>query len=298
MKNWYSFNPIDTLFFRGAEPMIMGESHSSNYIFPPPAQTIEGAIRTYLFKKDKEKFKDIIKVGERKGGFNVAGPFFMYNDTLYIPAPYSWFYDKSDTNEKKKIYKLFEIKTNLIKISSDKLFWAKPESGELETLGGKWIKYEDLYSNEERIEFRDSSFFYVEEPHIGIALENKKVRKSHIYSFTHIRLNNNVKIVIAIDKNLPFDDENIILNLGAEQRFGFLKKLHDIDFEFEQDGKFFMSLNLLQGDNDKNNNVIATGKIRYIGGWDLAKGFHKEMIGYFPQGSVFSKKYENCIAIN
>ena len=46
MMNWYDFTPQDTLFFRGAEPAVMGESHAASMIFPPPAHTIAGAMRT------------------------------------------------------------------------------------------------------------------------------------------------------------------------------------------------------------------------------------------------------------
>ena len=44
--DWYKFNPVDTLFFRGAEPMIMGENHTVSHVFPPPAHTLSGALRT------------------------------------------------------------------------------------------------------------------------------------------------------------------------------------------------------------------------------------------------------------
>ena len=43
--------------------------------------------------------------------------------------------------------------------------------------------------------------------------------------------------------------------------------------------------------------LIGTGKMSYMGGWDKKKGFHKDMIPYYPPGSVFSKKINiNCIA--
>ena len=41
---------------------------------------------------------------------------------------------------------------------------------------------------------------------------------------------------------------------------------------------------------ETNDAAVATGKIQYLGGWDMKKGFHKPMKGYFPAGSVFNKK--------
>ena len=51
--NWYSFEPADTLFFRGAEPMNIGENHTATANFPPPARTLEGALRTTILKQNK-----------------------------------------------------------------------------------------------------------------------------------------------------------------------------------------------------------------------------------------------------
>jgi len=48
---WYSFLPQDTLFFRGAEPAVMGENHTASVIFPPPAHTIQGALRTAVLRE-------------------------------------------------------------------------------------------------------------------------------------------------------------------------------------------------------------------------------------------------------
>ena len=298
---WYSFKPVDTLFFRDAKPMVMGEDHSVNYIFPPPTHTIEGALRTYFYKKDKNKFKDLIKLGESKGGFSVIGPFFKVDNKLYFPAPYSWFYDKSEEDkEEKRIYKIYRLnekETNLIKIPSKEIYWVKSENEELKTCGGFWISYEDFISHKNKVGLKSVGYFFEEENRVGTGLKERVVRKGHIYSFTHLRLKENVYIVFAVDKKLPIED-NSILTLGAEQRFGLIKKLKDTyTFNQESDSNFYMSLSIIET-KGKNNNVISTGKIIYLGGWDLNKGFHKPMRGFFPQGTVFNKKFENCIPIN
>lgn len=300
IKELYSFRPVDTLFFRGAEPMMMGESHSSNFHFPPPSQTIEGAIRTFLFHKDKNKFCDLIKVGERKGGFNVIGPLFLLDNNIFLPVPFAWYAEKKkpqeDSNKPKKIIKLKRLAQydSFIKTPGKTLYWAKAEENELESLGGKWCKIEDFIdvNNDENneIEIKNISDFFCKEPHTGIALSNNRlVRKSHIYSFTHSRLKEGVEILFGVDKELSMDGE--ILKLGAEQKFGKLTNQNQLlkKYSFNDDTSYFMTLSIIEGSEKTNKSVTATGSIIYLGGWDLHKDFHKEMRGYFPAGTVFSE---------
>lgn len=304
MNNLYEFKPVDTLFFRSSEPMVMGENHTSNFNFPPPAHTIEGSIRTYFYKINKVKYSEIVKVGEKKGSFNVIGPFFKENDKIFLPAPYNWFMEKQKDKvwknckkeEKEEIKKIKVIKSNkintdIIKLSNNDIYWVKPTDKEIETLGGKWILFSDLFGNKEEVEIRSSSDFFIQEYRTGIALEeDRKVREGHIYAFTHARIKENVSIIFGIDKELPLED-GTVLTLGAEQRFGKLKKI-DYELNFDTNGSLYMNLSIFEANSNANKCVVATGKPLYLGGWDLAKGFHKPMRGYFPAGSVFKEKLD------
>jgi len=308
--NWYSFKPADTLFFRGAEPMNIGENHTATANFPPPARTMEGALRTTILKQnnipidqyydnniDSELLK-IIGHADKKAGFSVIGPLFEMDKTIYVPAPYSWFFDKDDGEEKKiKIYKSRLIKTSLVKTSLENIFWAKGEKGELETFGGKWISLSDLYSQDNIVSKKEINDFYHIENRTGIALAgNRSVREHHLYSFSHARLNKNVNLIFGVDKDLLISDKGI-LKLGAEQRFGLYNKIPDIDFNNSSSG-LFMSISQAAGTEQANESVVATGKIQYQGGWDMKEGFHKPMTGFFPPGSVFNKKLnDNFIEI-
>ncbi len=307
-KELYSFRPIDTLFFRGAEPMMMGESHSSNFHFPPPSHTIEGAIRTFLFHKDRNGFSNLIKAGERKGGFNVIGPMFLLDNNIFLPVPFAWYAKKKkpreDSNKPKKIIKLKRATqyNSFIKTPEKALYWAKAEENELESLGGKWCGIEDFFEvdndKKKEIEIKNISNFFCKEPHTGIALSsNRTVRKSHIYSFTHSRLKEGVEILFGVDRELSSNDGNKlsidgeILKLGAEQKFGKLTNQNQLlkKYSFNDDTSYFMTLSIIEGSEETNKSVTATGSIIYLGGWDLHKGFHKEMRGYFPAGTVFSE---------
>lgn len=308
--NWYSFKPADTLFFRGAEPMNIGENHTATANFPPPARTLEGALRTAILKQNKipvDQYYDnnidcgllnIIGPADKQAGFSVIGPLFELNKTIYVPAPYSWYFDKNDgEKEKVKTYKCRLIKTSLVKTSLKNIFWAKGEKGELETMGRKWISLSDLYSQNNIVSRKEINDFYHVENRTGIALDsNRSVRVHHLYSFSHARLNKNVRLIFGVDKNLPISDSGV-LNLGAEQRFGLYGKIPDINFNMGSSG-LFMSISQTAGTEQANESVVATGKIQYQGGWDMKKGFHKPMTGFFPPGSVFNDKLnDNFIEI-
>lgn len=330
MLNWYSFKPMDTLFFRGAEPMNIGEDHSASSIFPPPIQTISGALRTTVLIQNEISFKDYDKdsfndekIVEAIGKYNedapftIIGPLFLKNKKLCVPAPYDWyieiekenkkFIDESAENDeikKFKIIKSSKLKTDSIKTKTGNIYWAKPEENEPEenelvSLGGYWVFLEDLYLKSDEKYILSLEHFVSFEYRTGIALqESRAVREGHIYAFNHARLHNDVDIVFGIDKELPIEDEGV-LKLGAEQRFGQYKKLAENENPvFKNEGDNFLTLSIVPKSDAANQNVMAAGKILYMGGWDLAKGFHKPMGGYFPSGSVFSEKInENCIAI-
>ncbi|MEA1995378.1 MAG: type III-B CRISPR module-associated Cmr3 family protein [Campylobacterota bacterium] len=314
---------MDTLFFRGAEPMNIGEDHSASSIFPPSTQTISGALRTTVLIQNEISFKDYDKnsfndekIVETIGKYNedapftIIGPLFLKNKKLCIPAPYNWYMEKAnkkiieesskkDEIKKFKIIKSAELKTDLIKAKTGNIYWAKPEKDELISLGGYWIFLEDLYLESDGKYILSPEYFVSFEQRTGIALQkNRAVREGHIYAFNHVRLHNDVDIVFGIDKNLPIKDKGV-LKFGAEQRFGQYKQLAENERPlFRSEGGNFLTLSIMPRSDAANQNVMSTGKILYIGGWDLAKGFHKPMRGYFPSGSVFSEKInENCIAI-
>jgi CRISPR-associated protein Cmr3 len=316
--NWYRFKPVDTLFFRGAEPMEMGESHISTPVFPPSPHTIAGALRTAVLVRHGINFSyyasksfdnnDILEsIGryDEQAPFDITGPLFMYGNSIFVPAPYAWYMNKShkaNLNEYKKaeidVIRSFQLESDLIKTSRSDTYWAKPVDDELISLGSYWMQLDDLNMSKSRIEIYSLNYFIGFEQRVGVALENsRKVRESHIYSFNHARLKDGCDLVFGVNRKLPLDDKGV-LKLGAEQRFGRYEILKDA-LKLQNKGDLHMALSIVPKSEDANKNIVATGKIIYLGGWDLARGFHKDMIGYFPTGSVFKEKINNnCIAIH
>ena len=321
MTDWYSLRPIDTLFFRGAEPMNRGEQHVTSSHFPPQTSTLEGAVRTtYLIQKGIS-FKDYnmgivdtsiideIGASDRAPNFYIIGPLVSKNEFLFIPAPYSWYTDdpeikkiedRDNQSVKLKIRKgeVLDDAQGLI-FSEYPLLWVKKPESEMKSLGGYWIKLNDLYKNKsEKCEVFSTSYFITNELHTGIALTKSRiVHKGHLYTFNHTRLHEDVLLCFGIEPSISLEPEGI-MKIGAEQRFGMYKKIENINIPVGKNGSKYSALSRVAGTEQVNNAVIATGKIQYIGGYDLARGFHKPMRGYFPAGTVFNKKViHNCIAL-
>jgi len=313
--DWYAFYAAGTLLFKGAEPVDMGVDHNASHIFPPPPQTIVGALRTAVLVQNGIPFENYYKkdvpfnilsvIGETGNPypFQVSGPLFRIGEQIFVPAPFCWFMDKAEwKNEtvqvlRARVFRAQPTKSRLIKGEDETPFWVKEGRGEMFSLGGSWLKLENLFSTEETLEIFKSNYFYATEPRTGIALNrNRSVRQGHLYTFIHVRLKPDVALAFGTDVKLPLSNKGF-LKLGAEQRFGRYEKIAEPFFPENKTGHF-LSLSQVKGSPKANQSVIATGKIQYIGGWDLKKGFHKPMQGFFPAGSVFSENiHSNFVQI-
>jgi CRISPR-associated protein Cmr3 len=305
MMEWYAFYTASTLLFKGAEPMEMGEDHHASQIFPPPAQTIVGALRTTILLQNGISFETYYRglappeilsaIGEagNPAPFDVSGPLFRVDAKIFAPAPYSWFIEKTESRKNKvRIFKAQPMASPLLKAEDQRLFWIKDGRGDMVSLGGSWIYLEDLFSSSKEMEIFSPDYFFATESRTGIALHrNRSVRKGHLYTFAHVRLKPEVALLFGTDMALPLSEKGF-MKLGAEQRFGRYEKARPPSFS-TQDSGIYLSLSLVEGTDEANQSIIATGKIQYIGGWDLKKGFHKPMKGYFPPGSVFSDKIQS-----
>jgi CRISPR type III-B/RAMP module-associated protein Cmr3 len=103
----YHVTPNDTLFFRGGEPMGMGESHFQTSVFPPSPETFIGAVRTSVIVhkgdgdfegykngtyNDTSWFKEI-GLKELPNTFQFTGPFVIKDKDILLPAPGNLFTD-------------------------------------------------------------------------------------------------------------------------------------------------------------------------------------------------------------
>lgn len=329
MSEWYSFSAVDTLFFRGTESMEKGSDHFADTLFPPSKETIIGALRTHFLiehgipfhKYNRSDFKDDKVTGAigrsddeiEKLPWSLIGPLIEKNEELYVPAPFTWYvdkeqqveYEKSDSRDTKnlEIIKAKKTESSLVYLDSD-LLWIYSNSGEIKSLGGMWVNLHSL-RGKAPVKLLSTKDMYVGELRTCIALagETKHVREGHLFSMQHLRLQAGIKIVFGITGTLDIPESDI-LYLGGERRFGRYRKI-EVDFPNDSEPKdikkesLYLSLGPLDGTKEGiAESLVATGKINYMGGWNMRTGFHKPLKGYYPAGTVLSRKInENCIAM-
>jgi len=99
---WYEYLPSDTLFLRGAEPMVSGTSFETTQVFPPAVSVVSGAMRTAVLAQNKisigqykkgDPISEHIGAFGKKAPFKVLGPFIKYcsdhpTGTSHQLAPY------------------------------------------------------------------------------------------------------------------------------------------------------------------------------------------------------------------
>lgn len=355
---WYAFYPSDTLFLRGAEPMVGGTDYDTTQLFPPPVSVISGAIRTAVLAQREisipryrngevgEVMESIGAYGE-PAPFNVVGPLIRYRSDFFVPAPYTWYVEELPEEEKRrraeksgnpdlidilKIAPLAEstVTTLGLKTSTRLNGWVKHRY-EIKSIGGAWVSLKAMMQNQTPFENGTTLFLSALDPspsesgnngaenrdargggkakqpitareeRIGIAIDaRRRVQEGKIYTARHIRLNPEMALVWAVDRECGLAPEGVI-SMGGEQRFG---KYEEIETDIERDLTFsegksprYLALSPVPVTPESQAGLIASGKIIYRGGWDLAKQFHKDMRPYYPAGSVFDKKVDpGCIA--
>ncbi len=169
--------PLDTLFFRGAEPMEAGENHFTSYLFPPMPTTLMGALRTAILVQNGISFREFVRIkspdkqsniGSLLGtpdlaGFDFGGPMFVFEKRgeriPIFPAPSHWFTDKENlisTKQGKEVAisvakplsrtaKEFGLCASITQETNSFWNWACPAGDEeLKSLEGHWVTADSL----------------------------------------------------------------------------------------------------------------------------------------------------------
>ena len=319
---WYTYKPVDTILVRGADD----DASSAFSIFPPPASTILGALRTaYLFqhgidfvdyKKNKanQSIYNTIGKASESAPFTVLGPLFPKDKEIFAPCPAGWFYqDQKENTADDKIIKLKKNNIIPLRAFSQEQFknihaskpikaWPDIYCDTMKPMGDKYISLDDLlnFKNKEEITLYTHNYFFTKEPRVGVALyDNRSTREGKLYSFSHYRLVSNTALLFAITQDIELGSEGM-MKVGAEQRFGkyslFTNSLLE-QLEAINSAEYYMSLSYNQC-TDMQNSIFAFERIVYFGGWDLAKGFDKPMTAHYPPGSLFSQKLINTIGLS
>ncbi|MFP4531464.1 MAG: type III-B CRISPR module-associated Cmr3 family protein [Desulfobacterales bacterium] len=311
---WYEFTPADTLFFRGAEPLAAGMDYEVSLAFPPSASVLSGAIRSAVLAQKGISIEDYKSgheisalIGDygQDSPFKILGPLLRYEGDDLVPAPYTWFFEKDTKGSDIPIIKPLKIDVQTrqklgLKTAGKLAYWPASRN-DVKSIGGSWILLQFL-SGKKTIFGAGTSIFmtsngmdklYSVESRTGIAMDsNRNVIESQLYNSRHIRLNRQVSLIWAIDQDCGLSKQGV-LSLGGEQRFGAYHEL-DCPPDFPESGEQFLCLSPVPVNDESSEALIGTGEIIYRGGWDMAKQSHKDMIGYYPAGSVFNKNIKHC----
>ena len=257
----YRVTPNDTLFFRGGEPMGMGESHFQTSVFPPSPETFIGAVRTSVIvhKGDSDfegykngKYNDTVwfkEIGFKTlpDTFHFTGPFLVKDRDVCFPPPANLF---TDADRKRFIIASPKDFQNIAHSSAiPKIMWIgkteetrnkdwKPVKGYI-TLDGmrKYLKgsVSMLNFKTDFIKLETGSpeddLLYKTEARTGIALKKGNVRTTrsgYLYMTAHKRFSERAGLIFVIE-GVPSFPESLIMRLGGENRTVWCEMIPDIE---------------------------------------------------------------------
>lgn len=278
---WLAIDPVDTLFFRGAESMEAGENHEVDTMFPPMPATITGAIRTAILRQKGIAPAEYLKNPENwqrqhpllgtpdQPGFTLLGPLFLAGENLLLPTPAHWFADLPESSKMEwgKEYPLQVAATldeNPLGLAGSvtQPFWVRqPVGSDMKALNGWWTTlatFSALEHGHKEITFINNhshlqsgkaailpaSSLFDREERVGIALTPQRTAKEgHLYSAVHVRLREGISLVAGINSEHPWPlDGEGILQLGGEQRVCHYHRLTELALPKKVEGKHLLAL--------------------------------------------------------
>jgi CRISPR-associated protein Cmr3 len=327
-RTWIELNPIDTLFFKGAESMVAGEHHEVDTLFPPMPSTIIGAIRTAIMRQNQISPADYLRQPSQwqekypilglpdEPGFELTGPLFCTGTgSLLLPAPANWFAaspaEKAEWGRPYSVQTAQPLTASSLGISGsvpNPVWLTHPKGPEMKSLSGWWVTaatFDAVCQNQDVLFTKDikklqadtpailpMSLLFGREERVGIALTPERTAKEgHLYSTVHVVLHEDVSLLVGI--NSPHDlclKQEGILQLGGEQRICRYRIRESIALPENQSGQTQLALGPIKMTDlpEAWKGVPrCSGKLLRIGGWDMAKGFHKPMTAWLPHGTVF-----------
>jgi len=315
MKLW-QFTPIDSCFFRGANPFNAGEGGFLDSQFPPTAQTMAGVIRSTiadtmqvdwakLHNNEQTHISGLIGTGvDDPGRLKFNGSYIIKNKQRLFPVPLHLLY-----NEQKEKWGMLEPSKEMFITDQGEMHLPQVMKGSPEAakpLTNAWL---DVKNFTQVLQGSEPSTFYTErdlfktEPRTGIGRDNSTriVEEGKLYFTRHIRLAKDVTLAMVVEGADDIKPAKM-LRLGGEGRMAAL------DYSDSQsllpkrqgiDGKSIIIL-LTHGDfNGKNApplpkglKIISAclGKAVHEGGWDYKECSPKPLRSLVPAGSVYFVK--------
>lgn len=236
IQHW-RFDPLDTWFFREARGFDTSGSNALSSLFPPPARTVAGALRTLIGEQqgvDWARFADageyadlkqIIGSGDALGALRLTGPYPLWNDERLYPVPLHLLAKNDDyrflapcEEDAAVVCDLGRVRLPRIAEQPDKpLPGAKP-------LEHGWLTGENLQralSGQSPTAVIKAADLYAEEPRLGIACNNRQRTgiDGLLYQTRHLRPRAGLAIGVGV-QGLPPDWQPApgVIRFGGEGR--------------------------------------------------------------------------------
>lgn len=241
----FLFKPIDSWFFRESRSMDGAGSTALESVFPPPNNTLMGAIRTQIgnqyHHQNGTDWADFKNNSELR---NIIG---FGNDYVNLKAQGLWLYHETE----KQLY--FPSPLNLLKQGKDKLGFFKSGDACHCDLGKNVVLPELDYSKQqspiENAYLSETAFnqllmgkaptesvieknqLVTAESRLGIERDNhrRKTEDGKLYQTKHIRLQKDWQIYLGLDGlHRDYIPTETVLRLGGEARMAAFSVLPDL----------------------------------------------------------------------
>lgn len=312
MKLW-KFNPVDSCFFRGANPFNAGEGGFLDSQFPPSAQTLTGVIRAtiaegrgvnwaQLHKGEQQHIADLIgSETDDAGKLHFFGPYIIKEEQRLFPLPLHLLY-----SEKKQHWGWLEPSREKMLTDQGSLHLPTLCSNASEgckPLANAWLdktNFTQVLQGEAPTHWHQEKDFFQAESRTGIGRNNatRIVEEGQLYFTRHIRLASDVNLAMLVDGADDVQTKHMV-RLGGEGRTAQLTVesiLPALPERKDIHGKSIIILLTHADFNGKNSpslpgGLIITsaciGKAVREGGWDYKNNRPKPLRSLVPAGSVY-----------
>lgn len=249
-----------------------------------------------------------------------------------FPAPANWLTESSLTLSKGCMERLVEIavadripeevgrRLGLCGTVSNPVWVTNPRATTLKSLTGFWANKAGLekvaagthcltlHGSTETVSLTEpallpSNALVASETRVGIAMDasSRRVKKGHLYSATHARLKAEVSMAVGLSDALVTDylDASGVLQLGGETRMVRYDRFIEEPVLPNGKSSWIMAVNSVPYsvllEQRFEGLPRCSGSLIRMGGWDMQKGFHKDMCALLPPGTVIKVEDERPI---